>query len=229
MVATADTVSGTPGREGTAIRALLIDVGGVLHRYDPEPVAEDIRDHFSIGRTLFTRVWDDLIPLLVTGRIDEWEFWSRFQEAIGSRRPLPRTSLFLRRFGDGFAVNEEVLVWALGLQQRGLLVGILSDIVPPQADYVRRCGLYDEFDEVLLSYVTGCSKPSRRSFTLALSRLGTTARETIFIDDKEANVLAAEAMGLSGVVFHDLAQIQAEVEALLRRRTDDIPDARVSG
>jgi putative hydrolase of the HAD superfamily len=199
-----------------AIRGVLFDVGGVLHRYVGDPVARDIMEYFGITEAEMAPVWMELVPLLGTGQIDEAEFWRRFQQAVGTDLALSSTSLLVRRFGDEFVVFEDVLSWARGLRTRGLRVGILSDTVEVQSEWVRRRGLHEGFDAVALSHETGWRKPSPESFRLALDRLGTLAEETIFIDDAPGNVAGACAVGLQGILFTGFTETRDRVEALLR-------------
>lgn len=205
----------------TPLRGVLFDVGGVFHRYVGGPVAQDIGEYLGISHEDLARAWDDLIPLLGTGRIEEAEFWRRFQASVGTDKVLPVPSLLVRRFGDRFLVYPEVLEWARGLRERGLRVGILSDTVEVQADWVRARGLYDGFDAVVLSHEIGWRKPSPEAYAVALARLGTSAEQTAFIDDTPANVAGARAVGMQAVLFVSFAPVRDELER--RLRPDRVP------
>jgi putative hydrolase of the HAD superfamily len=56
------------------------------------------------------------------------------------------------------------------------------------------------FDAVVISAEVGMRKPERRIFLHAAELLGLEPRECIFIDDIEANITAAEDVGLRGVL-----------------------------
>ena len=43
--------------------------------------------------------------------------------------------------------------------------------------------------------------PDPRIFQLALQRFGVKAEETVFIDDNPNNVAAANALGITGILF----------------------------
>ena len=57
-------------------------------------------------------------------------------------------------------------------------------------------------------------KPDPAIFELALERMGgVTAQESLFLDDHPANVAAAEALGMQGIlVGEDLARVIAEID-----------------
>jgi len=55
------------------------------------------------------------------------------------------------------------------------------------------------FEGVYYSHLLGCRKPEKDCFELVLSKLGWKASETIFIDDLEENVKAADEAGIIGM------------------------------
>ncbi|MCS7037239.1 MAG: HAD family phosphatase [Saprospiraceae bacterium] len=56
------------------------------------------------------------------------------------------------------------------------------------------------FDAVYYSHEVGLRKPDERIYAYVLQDAGLKPEETIFIDDLEANVRAAEALGIRGIV-----------------------------
>lgn len=59
------------------------------------------------------------------------------------------------------------------------------------------------FDGIIMSANCGLSKPDARMYNYALERYNLNPAECIFIDDKEANVRAAQAAGMQGIVHID--------------------------
>jgi putative hydrolase of the HAD superfamily len=79
----------------------------------------------------------------------------------------------------------------------------------PRADFP---GL---FDAVVISGEVGMRKPEERIFTHAAQALGLEPAECVFIDDLEANVAAAVACGMVGVLHTDSAATAAALHDLL--------------
>ena len=71
------------------------------------------------------------------------------------------------------------------------------------------------FDHVIVSSEVHLLKPDPRIYYLTLERIGCEAQESVFIDDKEENVLAAEKLGMHGVVFHSRDQAIEELESII--------------
>ena len=57
------------------------------------------------------------------------------------------------------------------------------------------------FDQLFFSCELGCSKPDPRYFTAVLAAADLTPDTTLFIDDTEANIRAAESLGIRAELF----------------------------
>lgn len=70
-----------------------------------------------------------------------------------------------------------------------------------------------EFENIILSFEAGCSKPDRRIFELALSKAGDD-RPVVFFDDMEDYVVGARAAGLTAFQFTSAVQAETELRRL---------------
>lgn len=64
-----------------------------------------------------------------------------------------------------------------------------------------RFGILQMIDRYVVSGAEGLVKPDHRLFQVLLDRYRLKAEECLFIDDNEANVQAAQEMGMQGIVF----------------------------
>ncbi|MBP5341899.1 MAG: HAD family phosphatase [Bacteroidales bacterium] len=64
-----------------------------------------------------------------------------------------------------------------------------------------RFGILQMIDRYVVSGAEGLVKPDHRLFQVLLDRYRLKAKECLFIDDNEANVQAAQKMGMQGIVF----------------------------
>ncbi|MBI5226760.1 HAD family phosphatase [Candidatus Micrarchaeota archaeon] len=67
----------------------------------------------------------------------------------------------------------------------------------------RKFGFSRLFDDVIVSGKEGVKKPDAKIFQIALRRLHVKASNAYFLDDTAANVDAAKALGIHGIVFTD--------------------------
>jgi putative hydrolase of the HAD superfamily len=95
----------------------------------------------------------------------------------------------------------------------GLRTGLLSNSWGV-SDYPRHL-FGDLFDAVVISAEVGMRKPEERIFLHAAGLLGLAPAECVFVDDIEANVTAAQAVGMTAVLHSDPAATVARLSDLL--------------
>ena len=71
------------------------------------------------------------------------------------------------------------------------------------------------FDALVISAEIGVMKPDAAAYQAVLAMLGLETHTCIFIDDVAANVTAAQALGLHGILFEDNALCLAALARLL--------------
>lgn len=75
----------------------------------------------------------------------------------------------------------------------------------------QRFGILRRFEDILVSGTERLAKPDPAIFRLALDRFGLDAATTTFIDDSPPNVVAAGAVGISGLRFVDAETLRADL------------------
>jgi len=78
---------------------------------------------------------------------------------------------------------------------------VLSNMSREFIDFLRRFPVYGLFDGEVVSCEEHTVKPEPRIYEILLERYGLTPSETLFIDDREANIEAAAALGIHGFLF----------------------------
>lgn len=101
------------------------------------------------------------------------------------------------------------------LRAAGVACYALSNMEPENWQKRRRAYEFlSWFDGWFISGLEGVAKPDPRFFELALQRFGLAASEVFFIDDKEANVLAARSVGIAGAVFEGAGVLRGQLARL---------------
>ncbi|WP_202945080.1 HAD family hydrolase [Mycolicibacter sinensis] len=70
------------------------------------------------------------------------------------------------------------------------------------------------FTDTVISSVVGMRKPDPRIYEIALQRCGRPAHECVFVDDSEANLAPARALGIRSIHHQDPATTIAELNAI---------------
>ena len=128
-------------------------------------------------------------------------------------RPVAAEGLLARMFAAG-VMEAPMLDLVRSLRQAGVRTALLSNSWGA-GDYPRH--LFPElFDVVVISSEVGMRKPEERIFRHTAALLGLEPRECVFIDDMEANVAAAEAIGLVGLHHREPGPTAERLTQLLR-------------
>lgn len=74
---------------------------------------------------------------------------------------------------------------------------------------------WDLFDGIFASALEGMRKPDLEFYEHVLKQIDTSAAETIFVDDKLENVIAAQAVGMVGLHLTDSLATCMELRQLV--------------
>jgi epoxide hydrolase-like predicted phosphatase len=195
-------------QSGRGITAVVFDVNGVLEDSVYSAIAEAA-----------TATGTDPTGLLEvfggTHGADGNHPWHRAERGeIGLIRCVIGLAREARKYE--FNVPVTALVHAitnLGVHQRsldlvdelrsdGIAVGVITNGVKNFSKRWRhKTGAEERFDVILESWREGIRKPNPEIFHRLLQQLDRDPSEVLFVDDLEANVKAAEALGMHGLVF----------------------------
>jgi len=194
-----------------ALRGVIVDWGGVMTSPIPDTVqawldAEDIdRDSYAaVMRPWVQAAYDpaaDGNPIhgLERGELASTEFERVLAERLVRRdgvRVLPE-GLLARMFAAS-TPSEPMYAAMTSLRAAGVRTCLLSNSWGSDG-YPREVfgGMYHA---VVISAEVGMRKPEERIFRHAVELIGLAPGECVFIDDMEANVRAAEALGMHGML-----------------------------
>jgi 2-haloacid dehalogenase len=200
--------------------AVVFDLGGVLIDWDPRYLYRTLfEDAASMERFLAEVTTQDWNAAQDAGRP-----WAEAIEVLSARFPdqRPLIEAYRTRWAEtlGGAVDGTVEVLS-DLRERGVRLLALSnwsaETFPVARDHYPFLGW---FEGIVISGEVGIAKPDARIFEALIERHGVEPSRTVFVDDSEANVVAAEELGFIGVRFADPGTLRADLErmGLLDRR-----------
>jgi putative hydrolase of the HAD superfamily len=146
---------------------------------------------------------------------------AHWQEVSTALRLTPADTTALRAaFYAGDVLNVELVACIDRLRAHGLRVGLLSNFSADLRTMLAQQDLLRRFDALAVSAEIGIMKPDAAAYQAILAMLQMEAPTCVFIDDVPANVAAAQAVGLHGIVFEDNPSCLAALARLLGRNTD---------
>jgi putative hydrolase of the HAD superfamily len=149
------------------------------------------------------------------GKLNGLGFWRKVTGDAGlalDDKTIEELSLWDARMWT--TQNDAMLAWQQLLKRRGILTAILSNMGDTVlANMMRDLTWLNRFDVLVWSYQLRMAKPDAAIYQHTLKQLGTRPEETLFIDDRQVNVDAANALGMKGVLFTNVDQLRADLVA----------------
>lgn len=172
-------------------RAMLIDLDGVLRRWDAT-VAETVEQSYDLpaGSLLRTAMSWELLRPAVAGELTDAEWMA----AVADRLPLPapQAAQAVAEWQEhrGF-VDPEVLAFIREVRAAGRPVGLATNATDRLRGDLEALGLAGEFDAVISSWELKIHKPAPEFFARACAELGLEPPWVLFVDDDDRAVLGA--------------------------------------
>lgn len=196
------------------IKAVIFDVGGVLHSNEDNFIVKNITTTLGITLNDFRQAAKKYIPLLQTGKINEKKFWVLFTKEACVPNTIPKYSLWAKVYLLRYKVNYGVIDIAKQLKNKGLQTAILSNSIYVHAQINKKHGIYKPFNTVVLSHEVGIRKPNPKIFQLVLKKLNRQATETVFIDNQKNNIKVAKQFGFKTILFKNEKLLKKELKDL---------------
>ena len=191
------------------IQCALFDLYGTLIR-----LRRDSRPFYQVARRsqLNRR---EAIQIALTE-----DFGSLRDFALRVQAPLSDVTLVqlesqLREDLETSEVFDDVVPVLRALRDRGLQIGVISNIASPYARPFHRRGLSRLVDLAVFSCDVGSAKPAAVIYELALTKLGCTAESAIMIGDSyRCDVRGASAAGINGLLLCRSDAGQGDIRSL---------------
>lgn len=206
---------GSTGTKAACVKNIVFDVGEVLIDWNP--------------RYLYSKIFDDpqaMEDFLNNVCTHEWNYrqdagycWDKAiaEKAAAFPHLANEIKAYRARWPEmvGGAVQGSVAVLEALKKQGWPLYAITNYHQDTFALSQQLWPFLTTFDGVVVSGEEKICKPERRIYEILLERYGLNAAECVFIDDCLENIEAAQAIGMTGVLFRNPQQMHQELEALI--------------
>jgi putative hydrolase of the HAD superfamily len=199
------------------VRAVAFDIGGVLEV--PTDMNLDGRWEQRLGLRpgeFFERLRQSGLGRDANlGRVSEAEFARALGRLYGLDQPT--TEELLVDLWDWYVgeLNTEMADYFRRLRPRYRTALLSNAAAGGRREEERRYGFAAMADVLVYSYEVGIEKPDGRIYQLTCQRLRVDPSEVVFLDDEEANVVAARQLRMRAVLFQITAQAITDMEACL--------------
>lgn len=195
------------------IKAIIFDYGGVITNDLDELLIRDIAEKFHVSYDEALESISELVKPYQRGSISDEDFWKHFSEKTKRPPPPGYESLWIDKYAV-VVTDQRVLDLIQKLARDGYTVALLSNTIPPHANFNREFGFFHLFDPILLSIDCGSRKPEQKIYQVMLEKLKLAADECVFIDDKKEYSDAAAKAGIHGVQFDTYENLVSDLAKL---------------
>ncbi len=197
------------------VRAIFFDLGGVVVRTEYQAPREHLAERLNttyedLSRIVFESESSQQASI---GLITTEAHWQAVARRLG--RPVSEIKSLREEFFAGDVLDSSLLDFIRSLRPR-FKTGVISNAWPDSRDYLVEHRAEDAFDVVVISAEVGVMKPEPRIYQIALDKLGVTANEAVFIDDTPANIEAARALGMRGILFKESTRVLSDLKEIMK-------------
>jgi 2-haloacid dehalogenase len=195
------------------IKAVVFDFGGVLINWDP--------------RNLYSRFFPEqpqaMEDFLAEVSFMEWNTQQDkgrpFSEAVALlSKQFPHRAHLISAYHENYKETitgsiEGTVELLRMLKNKGYSLYGLSNWSAETFALVRHeFEFLNLFDEIIISGIVKLIKPEPEIFELCLQKIGRPANQCLFIDDSEANIIAARKLGFDIVHFNSPEHLKIELQ-----------------
>ena len=205
------------------IKAVFFDLYQTLVRYDP-PREQLIAT--TLGEYGIEAKPEQFVGPLVAA--DEFIYQSMASRPLGQQSPEERMALYIRHleilfekagitvepsliprmlkrmqeYQSSMVLFDDVAATLDDLKQRGIILGLISNVDTDMTDTLRGLGLADRLDVIMTSREAGATKPKPEIFLAALKKAGVETGESLFVGDQyEIDIAGARGAGMTGILL----------------------------
>jgi putative hydrolase of the HAD superfamily len=188
--------------------AVIFDYGNVLSQSQPLADVQAMAEILNLALPQFTELyWRFRVPY-DAGSLGPADYWRTLSAGLTMDQISALIEVDSRSWAHPAPLVPE---WARDLRAAGLKTAILSNMPATVRDHILRCSWLPDFDSRTFSCDVGVCKPQPRIYNDGLQQLGVEPADALFLDDREANVAAAETLGLHAILFRDASSAAREI------------------
>jgi putative hydrolase of the HAD superfamily len=187
-------------------KAVIFDYGNVLSQSQPPADVQALADILDLPVPRFTEIYWQFRIAYDDASLDPTAYWNTVARTASRTLTPAQISTLIEIDSRSWSHPAPVTPqWAQDIRATGIRTALLSNMPAPVRDYILRCAWLPDFDVRVFSCEAGLCKPEPEIYRNCLSKLGVQPSEVLFIDDRDPNIRAAEALGMHAVLFIDPA------------------------
>ncbi len=198
------------------VRAIILDYGMVLCRRPSLAETDRIAKIFGVDHATFWQLYEKNRGAYDKNDIGGKEYWGRFASETNTHLDDDTLEKLLRWDIEIWShLEEPLLSWTRSLRVAGFQTALLSNLHLRFSAHIRSSSEWLQlFDHLIFSSEVRLIKPDPAIFLKCLQALRVKPEQTLFIDDRDANVETAIALGGYAIKYESVSQLATNLKAL---------------
>ena len=195
-------------------KAIIFDFGGVILKHKTTIIEDILLQMFPDLYDSAEKIWEEYSPLLNKGDKTSDDFIHALKRNINTEFSVEELKHKWKEFYKKEANNIDwgLLDFVEKLKKR-YKVYLFTDTIDIHDEYNKTRNIYEKFHKVYKSFEEGVAKiEGKDAYLYILKKIKAEPNECIFIDDNEQNIKYAESVGMIGILYKNLPQLQRELK-----------------
>ena len=203
-------------RDESHIKAVILDYGEVISIPPSSEKMASMAAVAGLRPDLFRALYATDRGPYDRGDFTAATYWLNFADGAHVRLDSAQIAELRRLDLEMWStVNPQMIQWVECLSEAGLKTALLSNMISDMAAHARQTFRWlNKLTYHVLSCEVGLIKPDSAIYERCLEGLQVTPSEALFVDDKQINVQAARALGITSIHFQSVGQLRNELAAL---------------
>jgi putative hydrolase of the HAD superfamily len=192
--------------------AIIFDYGNVLSQSQPVADVEAMAAILDIPVSAFTNLYWRFRVDYDAARLEADAYWQTVARTVSRSVDARQISNLVEIDSRSWSHPAPGMPqWARQLRDAGFKTALLSNMPVTVRDYIVQGSWLPEFDSMTFSCDVRICKPALEIYRDCLDKLDVKPADVLFLDDKEANIRAAEALGLNAVLFTNVRNVKHDI------------------
>jgi len=197
-----------------AIKLIIVDFYGVMTHGSYKETCQWIAGKYHLSYPfVYKIVYHKYFNSAALGKITEKQSFEYAIKELGLRE---KWQVLRKRHLDFQKLNRPLFKFFYNLQQKGIVILLLSKNTPPQFNYaMRKMKIRKYFKNIINTFDLGLPKASPKTIKVVLKKFKVRPSQTIMTDDQNFNLVEPAKLGVKTILYKNPTRLRREVMRLI--------------
>ena len=198
------------------IKVIAFDIGAVLTKTDFKEFNDNLNnlaEKYNVDGKKFYKLRIKNFHTALIGKRTDKQFKSEILTKLNIRNKKEFSNKWDNALELSMGVDKEIYSLIPKLKKYYTIISF-SNVTPMFHKIRLKKGVYRHFKHNILSHQTGLKKPRANFYKLLIKTVKVKPQEILLIDDGEANIIAANKLGMKAILYKNNKQLFKDLKKL---------------